>query len=254
MISTPEHYRFSRVLGRLIAALPIVLAVVGLFCGTALFCSTAVAQPDPANPADWLQTPPKLDLAGQRSRVMQMAITGFRTPEDRALFEAYYKQYELKRWTVVADRANVAGYRSQLQIALRNFARKDEVHQALSALVLDFMTKLAADYSPKDFHPSSRVNAMLMIGELNEKEGPGPAKPLPAALPVLTRTVSDPAQLGPAATPVPTPGCKVKPPRFSASWQRSTTRGRRRSRWPGWCSTRSCPSRRDAWPPRRWEN
>ena len=160
-----------------------------------MFCGVACAQPDPANPDDWFQVPPDETLAKNRVRVLQMLITGFNTAADRTLYENYYKRYELKRWTMVENRADLAGYRRQLQIDFRNAAKKKEVHQALSTLVLNFMTKLAADYSPKDFHPSSRVNAILMIGELNDREGPGNPTPKVAALRVLTKAVNDPNQL-----------------------------------------------------------
>ena len=44
-----------------------------------------------------------------------------------------------------------------------------DVHDHLNELVLDFMKKLVAG----DFHPAVRVNAMLMIGELNRVEPSG---------------------------------------------------------------------------------
>ena len=189
MISTPEQHRCGHVLPRSVGFLLILLGSAGLFCGT------AGAQPDPANPDDWLQSKPDETLARNRVRVQQMFVGGFSSDADLKLLADYYKRYDLKRWTMVKNRADLEGYRRQLQVDLRNAGKKTEVHQALSALVLDFMTKLAADYSPKDFHPASRVNAILMIGNLNDKEEPAGPAPKAAALPVLTKAVNDPNQL-----------------------------------------------------------
>ncbi len=184
MISTPEQHRCGHVLPRSVGFLLILLGSAGLFCGT------AGAQPDPANPDDWLQSKPDETLARNRVRVQQMFVGGFSSDADLKLLADYYKRYDLKRWTMVKNRADLEGYRRQLQVDLRNAGKKTEVHQALSALVLDFMTKLAADYSPKDFHPASRVNAILMIGNLNDKEEPAGPAPKAAALPVLTKEVA----------------------------------------------------------------
>lgn len=189
MIPTLKQHRCGRILPRSVGFLLILLVAAGLFCGT------AGAQPDPANPDDWLQSPPDETLKGNRIRVQQIFVGGFASDADRALFENYYKRYDLKRWTMVENRADVEAYRRQLQVDLRNAAKQAEVHATLSALVLNFMSKLAADYSPKDFHPAPRVNAMLMIGQLNDKEEPAGPAPKEDALPVLAKAVSDPEQL-----------------------------------------------------------
>ncbi|NQU22957.1 MAG: hypothetical protein HQ567_16900 [Candidatus Nealsonbacteria bacterium] len=188
MISTPKHYRCGRASLRSAGFLLILLGPAGLFCGTAM------AQPDPANPDDWFEVPPDETLSRQGTRARQMAIGGFSSAADRTLYEDYYKKYDLRRWTLVENRAELAGYRRQLQIDLRNSERTAAVHELLSKIVFDFMTILSGDRQGKDFHPASRVNAMLMIGELNDKEAGDPT-PKAAALPVLTKAVNDPGQL-----------------------------------------------------------
>jgi len=72
--------------------------------------------------------------------------------------------------------------------------RPSQVHEHLNAITLQYAKGMATG----NFHPATRVNAMLMIGQLNAKEAPSisvPPDPLPAALPVLVAAVADEKQI-----------------------------------------------------------
>jgi len=112
------------------------------------------------------------------------------------VFDAYYRRYFLPRWTQPANRASLPSLRKDLRNNLMS-ARTGPPHSRLNAIVLDYLGKMAA----ANVHPAARVNAMLMIGELNEVEpiraGDNPT-PLPAALPVLLANLEDDGQIDPA--------------------------------------------------------
>ena len=87
---------------------------------------------------------------------------------------------------------NLPDFRGQLGRSLRN--GNGAVRDHLNALALKEMTTFAEQ---ADMRPATRVNAMLMIGELNASESPSgtSAVPLPAALPILVQAAGDPQQL-----------------------------------------------------------
>ncbi|OHB73519.1 MAG: hypothetical protein A2V70_03800 [Planctomycetes bacterium RBG_13_63_9] len=160
------------------------------------------ARPDgpPANsppatvPADdYLQDPYDENLKNDRSDVQGILRVGQFAPGQQVLFDRYYQQHALARWTLPENRGRLTDYRRDLQNHLRS-AKTSPVHNHLNTLALEFFRKLAAGR----YHPPTRVGAMLMIGELNEVEAPSPSK-LPVALPqardVLLQTVSDPQQI-----------------------------------------------------------
>ena len=97
---------------------------------------------------------------------------------DRKVFDDYYDKYALARWTI--DKPHeLANFRKELSTDLRMAAVRDaNVHQELGSKILAYMGKLVQG----NLHPAVRVNAMLMIGELNATEDRKSPAPLPAAL------------------------------------------------------------------------
>jgi hypothetical protein len=114
-------------------------------------------------------------------------------------FDKYYNEYALPRWTVqkeivkapaARDIPALAKYRRELRSQFYK-AKGGDVYDHLNKLVLDFMSRVAADDL---FHPAARVNALLTIGDLYRAEpssGSIPPVPLPEALPVLLATVEN---------------------------------------------------------------
>ena len=118
------------------------------------------------------------------SKVTPILTAGKFGDGEKEIFDDYYQNYALPRWSLVKDIADLPKERKELrnQLAKRSVGGS-AVHDRLNELVLESMKTLATG----DFHPAVRVNAMLMIGELNRVEAVGSEKavPLPEALKVL---------------------------------------------------------------------
>ena len=121
-----------------------------------------------------------------------------------AKFDDYYTYFNLPQWTLSDSRSQLLDLRKKLHDDLNKAGRPSntEVHDRLNALSLEFMDALANNRDPaggggKRFHPAVRVNAMLMIAELNavERKGSTPPEPLPDALRTLMKNAGDPKQI-----------------------------------------------------------
>jgi len=164
------------------------------------------AQPVPAEAAQ--PTQPEQPAAAQRSyeplpytdglktkrTEVQRWLRGGEIPADQQeMFERYFKEYEIGRWTQPDQLHQLPARRKELTNALKT-AKISSAHDQLVALALDFLGTLAGE--PKR-HPAARFNAMMAIGELNQREadgGEGP-QPLPEALPLLLGTFTDANQI-----------------------------------------------------------
>lgn len=130
--------------------------------------------------------------------------------EEQKRLQAYYWGYSLPRWTLPEYRSQLAGnpeqlpknqqtLRVELQNELRN-GRNKPAFDFVTNLVLKSMENLARPYpaGERSFHPATRINAMLMIGELGANP---PASfsdvplPLPDALPILLKHLQNPEQI-----------------------------------------------------------
>ncbi len=177
------------------------------------FTRSAAAQPAAVLPAAPAWTELKVDLKQSRmkSKIWGILRAGeFADSKEQAFFDRYFWTYEFPRWTLVDNREELAGhvsgtdrtdFRRDLRIALKNCGTGDKprkVHEHLNKLTLQYMTRLVGNVDPLNprtrcnFHPAIRVNAALMIGDLNAKESPTssePPVPLPAALRELGKVV-----------------------------------------------------------------
>jgi hypothetical protein len=154
--------------------------------------------PDPEEPEQkYEQLPLDEKQKNNVGRVSEILRRGTFGPGDQPLFDDFFQQFFLARWTWVKNIAanpskKVPGlpvWRKELRSSyLGKRSEAAAVHDHLNALVLDFMSKLAAG---SNYHPAVRINAMLMIGELNsvEQAGTTAAVPLPDALKVLLAAV-----------------------------------------------------------------
>jgi hypothetical protein len=130
--------------------------------------------------------------------------------EEKKRLQTYYWGLSLPRWTLPEFRTELAGnpeqleettrgLRVELQNELRNCNSKP-AFEFVTGLLLKSMENLVRQFPAGDrnFHPATRVNAMLMIGELGAKppESFGEVPPpLPAALPILLNHLRDPEQI-----------------------------------------------------------
>jgi hypothetical protein len=142
------------------------------------------------------------ELKKNRLKALNMLRKGQFAQEDggQPVFDEYYKKYALPRWTLAASQTNLTNFRRELVAELKTAksepGKANPIYVYLrDKLVLVYMRYLALR---PEFHPAVRVNAMLVIGELNESEPAAPAalpKPLPAAVAVLIDAVENPNQL-----------------------------------------------------------
>ena len=121
-------------------------------------------------------------------RVQQILSAGKFNVEagDQPVFDSFYSEYLLPRWSVVKNAAKLPDFRRELHNNLQK-AKSGQVHDRLNTLILEYMNKLAVG----NYHPVAQLNAMLMIGDLNVEEVPpgAAAKPLPAMLDVMLADV-----------------------------------------------------------------
>jgi len=121
----------------------------------------------------------------------------FANEQEQTAFDRFYKQYALAEWSLPENRSKLPELRRRLCNNLRTCGtggRPSQVHDHLNAITLRYANGMATG----NFHPATRVNAMLMIGQLNAKEAPTisvPPDPLPAALPVLVAALADEDQI-----------------------------------------------------------
>ena len=141
-----------------------------------------------------------------RSQIQRWLRAGAIPAGEEKTFVDYYNKYALARWTFVDRRDQVADFRRELRNDLTTAGKvnqgKNPAHDGLVNLVLNFMkgctdpTVLAQP--GRNFSATTRFNAIMMIGELNELEpasGGRNATPLPAALDVLLDRATDPKQI-----------------------------------------------------------
>jgi len=165
----------------------------------------AAAQPEAAAPAK--EEPPAyidepLDeeqeavkaLKGKRFAVTQILRNGtFESQQQQTEFENYYDQYALARWKDLSRTHQLSDYRKDLANELK-MGKTGAPHETLVDKAMSFCTDLVTG----NYHPAVKVNAMLVIGDLNERDTTLPTEqpvPLPAALPLLLQAVNDPDQL-----------------------------------------------------------
>lgn len=131
-------------------------------------------------------------LKTKRTEVQRWLRGGEIPADQRRVFESYFKEYEIGRWTQ-PDQLNQLPIRRRELINALKTAKISSAHDELVALSLDFLGTLAGE--PKR-HPAARFNAMMAIGELNRREADGEdPQPLPEALPLLLGASGDVNQI-----------------------------------------------------------
>ncbi len=146
---------------------------------------------DPAEAADgarreFKQLPVDEGQKRNINAINPILMAGKFTNGQQPAFDEFYQKYFLSRWTDPKYLTYLPSLRKELRIShLGKKSAGTQVHEHLNSLVLDFMKDLVSG----EYHPAVQVNAMLMIGELNEVESP--VKPLPDALKVLLEAIGD---------------------------------------------------------------
>ena len=144
----------------------------------------------------------------------QKVLTGQNSLSDsQAHFDGWYVRWLFRLMTqiepVVSEKgekitvrplAEIPQLRQELYRDFRS-CKVDAVHKHLNSLTLRAMLTIARTDEDGTFHPAVRHNAMLIIGDLNEREGSsigsnrGPPDPYAAALPILLEEVVNPKRI-----------------------------------------------------------
>jgi len=153
------------------------------------------AQPAPAAAAQPSYEPLTYTdgLKNARTGVYRWLRGGEIPADQRDTFERYFKEYEIGRWTQPDQLHELPARRNNLLNAVKS-AKISAAHDELVTLLLDFLSTLAGEANR---HPAARYNAMLTIGELNQREADGrrAPQPLPEALSVLLGAFTDANQI-----------------------------------------------------------
>jgi hypothetical protein len=144
-----------------------------------------------ADPATFLKLPYDESLKKNRTAILKILTAGKVPADQEQLFDTYYMRYSIGRWTEPTNYINLPKFRADLRADLQK-AKAGEAHARINDLLFKGMTRMATD----NYHPVVRVNAMLMLGELNADDSNRDAPVLYAqAVPVMLRVIDDPAQL-----------------------------------------------------------
>ena len=176
-----KYYRSKLGKVRLIALL---LAAVGCF---GPLTRQAVAQDEAGGDAaeKWkVINPVKVSFP---NKVTVLKRGKFESAEEEKQFVEYYNKYSFPRWTTPDYRSRQLPLKDVIgeihrELTAASVPQDQQVYRKLADLLLAFMGPLAKG---TEFHPLSRYNAMLAIGELN----------VPETVPILVGTVKDPKQL-----------------------------------------------------------
>lgn len=122
------------------------------------------------------------DAKGGLTKAEFMAVLRGRAIPDQAAFESYVSKEILTPFGVSGPPADRAmKLRGQLKIYL-NTGRSGQAHDELNRMTLAKMKEIVAG---SKYDSAAKVNAMYVIGELNDVDEPGKGKPLPEAFPLL---------------------------------------------------------------------
>lgn len=125
----------------------------------------------------------------KRFRIQEILRAGKVPPADEPAFDEYF-MYIVAEFTMETNRARLAELRDQLKRYYLQEAGKEgggtELHDRLVQLMLAQFLPIALD---EGYAPPVRYNAILVVGDLNLREGTPPSRedfvPLPQALPPL---------------------------------------------------------------------
>lgn len=197
--------RIANVWSMLMASL---LVAGGLHVNLAL--GQQPAAPAAAAPVNYevLPLPPSIwdgrpsDATIKLDRQVQQIIKGELSVADNASsFDAFFTRYYFPLMTQNSPEQLAKLHRQRNELARMYLNRPGtssaEAHDRLVNLTFTTMK----DIVKRNFHPAVRYNAMLIIAELNSKEGvtsgpqAGPAEPLPAARDFMIAELLDPKQI-----------------------------------------------------------
>jgi hypothetical protein len=191
-------------------AVIVVLSAAGVMLATALGRAAEPAKADPSEPAakkEYREDPVDQGQRKNGATIAAMARAGqFQpdVPSGQKTVSDYYRKFKLAQHTSTDEKSLSAlpEARATALRELKNLARSGgPVYLYIrDDVTLDYLNDIASKPNDKGLycHPAVRVNAMLLIGELNEKEafaGSEVPVPLSAAVPKLVAAVESAEQI-----------------------------------------------------------
>ena len=182
---------------------PLRCAAAALLVFAVVWGSGRVAHAQPAGPAAYDALPitdakytdekTRRTLEQQKNAIIRGALA---LEGNQALFDSWYRDYFFRSFTQPSELGKLAEKRRALLDDLR-LARTKQVHDRLLHDLVFYYMKGFVQTQKYKFHPAVRVNAMLIIGELNRTEASLQqryADPLPEALDFMLAEFQNPAQ------------------------------------------------------------
>ncbi len=123
--------------------------------------------------------------------------------DNQKKFDGFFLQYYFPQLTWLDNIENPANYNAlynKRYVFFRDYMRKTTLSDVRQYLLKITLAKMK-DIVTGNYHPAARVNAMLIVAELNTKEtvqsggSPAPPEPYLEALPFLVDAYADPQQL-----------------------------------------------------------
>ena len=110
---------------------------------------------------------PKVDRTQKKveTQIHQIAEKETYDPGEQAQFDQFFRTYFFPGWADPTAISKVPEQRKNLRTFFSQ-TRNDQIHDHLLTLSMQFLKILAE----KNFHPATRYNAVLAIGDLNESE------------------------------------------------------------------------------------
>jgi hypothetical protein len=140
--------------------------------------------------------PPEVEktFKAKKIEIRKILGSGTLTSQQQQELEAYFDQYTFARWKDLNQAHLTTDFHTDLSSDL-SWSKTGAAHDWLVNRSLAFFTELVNE---PNYHPAVRVNAMLVIGNLNQRDptsfGENPV-PLPAAIPVLLQAIADENQV-----------------------------------------------------------
>ena len=143
----------------------LLLPLVGLVIQAPVAAQTGAAERPPVYKEDHPRDLPIADQTAARAMLRTGVVT------DPRLFDAVY-QWRCSQFTWHGKVNEAADLRQRLKADLRSAERaaKPDAHDRLTGLLLK---SLAAIAKGADYHPTARLNALLLLGDLNARTGSG---------------------------------------------------------------------------------
>jgi hypothetical protein len=105
--------------------------------------------------------------------------------QNMELFDQYFKQFFFPQFAVKADATPGPELLPKLRNELRRFRMTGKQGDAYNRLLQYTVAAMKNIAGKPTYHIAARVNAILVLGDLNDKEAVPGSKPLPAAFPLL---------------------------------------------------------------------